>query len=406
MNKNISSVLKNTNFIKLWLAQFLSIFVVSLLNFVLIVRIFEGTHSSVAIAIFWVIYSLPTIFLGLFAGVLIDYWSKRRVILLTNIFQAAAALLYLPLGTKIWPIYGVVFLYSLIDEFYRPAQEASLPSFVKKEHLPFANSLMVFSLQGAGIAGYTLAGPLMRVTSSHFLFFLGSILLLFGAAAAALLPKDSPANYRKPLENGFNGFLDDLKEGYRVICRERKIWSSILLMVIWGAVATLVAALAPAIAEKIFAIDFRDIGVLMIPAASVGAILTSLVIDQLLRTFGRVNLTRLGFAVLGLIFFLSPFLDLSITSDLVFIIFVSFLVGVAVVATNVSPKTAIQENTPFDNRGRVFGTLRTLITVASGVPMVLGAALADLFGLRLVLSSAGVILLFSSFYLLRRSDVL
>jgi hypothetical protein len=65
MKKNISTVLKNTNFIKLWLAQFISIFVVSLLNFVLIVRIFETTHSSVAIAIFWIIYSLPTVFLGL-----------------------------------------------------------------------------------------------------------------------------------------------------------------------------------------------------------------------------------------------------------------------------------------------------------------------------------------------------
>lgn len=401
-----STVLKSKNFIKLWLTQFISIFVVSLLNFVLIVRIFENTHSSTAIAIFWLIYNLPTVCLGLFAGVFVDYWSKRKVLLLTNLFQAVAALLYLSLGNRVWPIYGVVFLYSLIDEFFRPAQEASLPSFVKKENLPFANSIMLFSLQGAGILGYTLSGPLMRRVPSHEIFFLGSILLLLGAAAAALLPQDRPANQRKPLKNGFTGFLDDLKVGYRLIIKERKIWGSILLMVLTGAMTTLVVALGPAIAENIFAIDLRDIGVLMVPPAAAGAILTSLVIDRLLKAFGRVKLTRLGFAVIGLYFLSVPFLSSNLTCQLFFITLTSFLVGMVLVLISVFPKTSIQENTPFDNRGRVFGALRTLISAASGIPMVLGAALADLLGLRLVIGATGVIVLFSSFYLLRRNDVL
>ncbi len=404
MNKNISTVLKNSNFVKLWLTQFLSIFVVSLLNFVLIVRIFEETHSNTAIAVFWVIYNLPTVFLGLFAGVFVDYWSKRKVLLLTNLFQAVAALLYLTLNHKIWPIYGVVFFYSLIDEFFRPAQEAALPSFVKKERLPLANSLMVLSLQGAAVAGYTVAGPLMRFISEHSIFFLGSILLLLGAIVAALLPIDRPANHRKPLQNGFSGFLDDLKEGYKIIVRERKIWSSLLLMTLVGATSTLVVALAPAIAKEIFGIDLRDIGVWMVPAASVGVVLTSAAIDRLLQLFSRRGLTRLGFIILGLNFLLLPFLGITVTSNRGFIILVALLGGFAVVTTNASPKTAVQENTPFNNRGRVFGALRTLITFASSVPMVLGAALADLVGLRPVLAFAGAIIIVGSFYLLRKED--
>ncbi len=403
---NYSSVLKNSNFIKLWLAQFISIFVVSLLNFVLIVRIFESTHSNTAIAVFWMIYNLPTVILGLFAGVLIDYWSKRKVLFLTNVLQAAAALLYLSLGTKIWPIYGVVFLYSLIDEFFRPAQEASLPSFVKKENLPFANSVMLFSLQGAGIAGYTLSGPLMRLVSQQSIFFLGSILLLFGAVAAALLPIDQPANHQKPLQNGFIGLLNDLKVGYRLILRERKIWGSILLMMLVGAVTAMVVALGPAIAENIFAIDLRDIGVLMVPPAALGAILASFSIDRLIKGLGRVRLTRFGFFLMGFYFLALPFLRQSLTTKLAFILTSSFLTGVVLVLISVFPKTAIQESTPFDNRGRVFGTLRTLISAASGVPMILGAALADLVGLRLVLGGTGAAVLVLVFLLLRSDDVL
>jgi len=403
---NYSSVLKNKNFIKLWLTQFLSIFVVSLLNFVLIVRIFENTHSSTAIAVFWVIYNLPTVLLGLFAGVFIDYWSKRKVLLLTNLLQSAAAFLYLSLGNRLWPIYGVVFLYSLIDEFFRPAQEASLPSFVKKENLPFANGVMLFSLQGAGILGYTLSGPLMRWLPAHNIFFLGSVLLLFGALAAALLPKDPPANHRNSSHNGLIGLLDDLKAGCLLIIKERKIWGPILLMMLTGAITTLVVVLAPAITQDIFSIDLRDIGILMVPPAAVGAILTNLVTDRLMKTVGRVRLTRWGFGLAGFYFLLLPFWSAGLTAKLVFITISSFLTGMVLVIINVFPKTAIQENTPLDNRGRVFGALRTLISAASAVPMVLGAALADLLGLRWVIGVTGAIVLLTSFYLLRRSDVL
>jgi len=406
MKENISLVLKNSNFVKLWLAQFISIFVVSLLNLTLVVRLYEYTHSSVAIAVFWVIYNLPTALLGLFAGVLIDYWSKRRVILLTNLFQAVAALLYLLLETNVWPIYGVIFLYSLIDEFFRPAQEASLPSFVKKEHLPVANSLMVLSLQGAGVLGYTLSGPLMRHGPFPLPYLLGSFLLLLGALAASFLPKDQPANRRKPLRNGLVSFLDDLKEGYRIILRQRKIWSSMLLIALQGAVTTLVVALAPAIAKEILARDLREAGPLMIPPAAVGAILTGLAIDRLIKRLGRLNLTRLGFSLMGLVFLFVPFLNLDLTRNLLFIVPFSFLAGFMVVVINAAPKTEIQEQTAFNHRGRVFGTLRTLMTVASSAPMLLGAALTDFVGLRPVLSFAGLIILFLSFYLLQRNDVL
>jgi len=404
ITSHYSSVLKNSNFVKLWLAQFISVFVANLLNFVVVVRIFESLHSNTAIAIFWMIYALPTVILGLFAGVLIDYWSKRKVLLLTNVFQAAAALLYLPLGRKVWPIYGVVFLYSLIDEFFRPAQEASLPSFVKKENLPLANGLMVFSLQGAGVLGYILAGPLMRRTPPQTPYFLGSVLLLLGALVAALLPVDAPANHQKPLGNGFAGFISDLKEGYQVIRSKRKIWTSVFLMTLAGAMATLVVALIPSISENIFGRDLRDAAPLIIPPAASGAILATLAINRLIKVVGRVNLTRLGFFLMGSFFLLLSFLSPRVSANLLFMGLAGFLAGISLVIINTLPKTSIQENTPFGNRGRVFGALRTLITLASGIPMLLGAAAADLLGLRPVLSFAGIIVLVGSFWLLRGDD--
>lgn len=79
MRNNFIEVLRTKNFIKIWGSQLLSQLTVSLLNFVLILKIFESTHSTVAVSIFWFFWALPAIFLGPFSGTLIDFLGRGRV---------------------------------------------------------------------------------------------------------------------------------------------------------------------------------------------------------------------------------------------------------------------------------------------------------------------------------------
>ncbi len=148
MKTTFIEVIKNRQFLKVWTSQFFSQLTANMLNFVLIVKIYEATQSTVAIGIFLAIYAAPSVFLGLFSGAFIDLLSKRKVLLLTNLSQALIVLLYLGIGNKIWPIYTIVLLYSICDEFFTPAEASTIPAIVKKENLPAANTLFLFTLHG------------------------------------------------------------------------------------------------------------------------------------------------------------------------------------------------------------------------------------------------------------------
>ena len=105
------AVLKNQDFLKLWISQTLSQLTANMLNFILIIKVYEATASTVAVGLLLALYVAPSLFLGLFAGAFIDLWSKRKVLLLTNLSQSLIVLLYLGVGVKVWPIYSIVLLY-------------------------------------------------------------------------------------------------------------------------------------------------------------------------------------------------------------------------------------------------------------------------------------------------------
>ena len=126
-------ILANRNFLKIGSVQIFSLVSAYTLNFILIGRIFGVTHSTVAVSFFLFLYYLPTMILGPFIGVFIDNFNKRKIFVLTNLFQAVIVLAYLGVGEKIWSAYVIVFLYSLGDELFNPAVGAALPALVKKK---------------------------------------------------------------------------------------------------------------------------------------------------------------------------------------------------------------------------------------------------------------------------------
>lgn len=106
---------KNFKFLYLWASQILSQLTIYVMNFLLLLRLFEKTGSTIATSFLWVAYALPAILIGPFAA------ASHR--------------------TSLFLIYGVALAYSFLNQFYVPAELATLPSVVKKKVLPHANGL-------------------------------------------------------------------------------------------------------------------------------------------------------------------------------------------------------------------------------------------------------------------------
>jgi len=404
MKTTFIEVMRNRHFLKIWISQFFSQLTANMLNFVLIVRIYEVTQSTVAIGIFLAIYAAPSVFLGLFSGAFIDLMSKRKILLMTNISQALIVLLYLGIGDKIWPIYTIVLLYSVCDEFFTPAEASTIPAIVKKKNLPAANSLFLFTLYGAFLVGYSIAGPLIKFFGSTFPFFLACIFNLIAATAVFLLPKDKP---RKgiTIETSFEDFIDDIKEGYIFIKNESKVLIPIVLYVISQIIIASAVVLMPSFASDVLLMDIKDAGLLLVLPAGIGALLGAFLVERTIKKLGKRLLITSGIfiASLGLILLalVAPRIDI--------IFFASFLMailGASMVIVSVPAQTLLQENTPFDVRGRVFGALGAFVAISAALPLFVVAGLTDLFGPVAILTMIALILFIGGLASLKKEYVL
>lgn len=382
MRNNFLEVLRTKNFIKIWGSQVLSQLTVNLLNFILILKIFQNTNSTVAVSLFWFFWSLPAIFLGPFSGVLVDFLGTRRILIFTNLFQALVVLFYLPIGNSVWPIYSILLIYSFSNQFYFPAEATTLPRAVAKRLLPAANSLFLFTTYGALILGYGLAGPLVKLIGEKFPFVLGSLMLIFGAISVRLLPAKTFSNVSRKGLTGITGFFRKIKEGYQFIRTSPHVLWPLLLLVFSQIILSVILVMAPALVVKILKIDLLNIGSRLILPIGFGGILGMATTVKLLTKIRKIRLINIGFFGLSLSLF---FLILAVPHlvggwKTLGSIFSGITAGYAFSLFLVPTQTLLQEKTPHNLRGRVFGVLGFMITISSVIPVLFSAVVAEFLG--------------------------
>src|SRR5438093_5364480 len=114
-------VLKNRNFVLLWLAQLISLTILNAANFGIIVIVNNVTHSVVMAGIAIIVFTLPALPFSAVAGAIVDRLNKRLVLWISNVLRAGTMLLIvislLFNSTSFLPLYVLTFLTSLIGQF-------------------------------------------------------------------------------------------------------------------------------------------------------------------------------------------------------------------------------------------------------------------------------------------------
>jgi MFS family permease len=385
-------ILKNKNFCRLWAAQILAQVSAFLLNFVLMVRIYEETGSTTALGLFLLVYTAPSIFLGLFAGAFIDLWSKRRVLIISSLAQAFIVLSYLGVKKSVWPIYAIVFLYSLCDEFFGPAEAAILPALVKKESLTTANSLFLFTGQGAILVGSILGGPVIKYLGPQVPFILTCFFLLLGALAAFFLPKDKAKKAPKAsFEDQIKALVEDIGEGYRFISRKPRVFYPFLFYMVFQILVSVSIILFPSMTSQILKIDVKDAGLAVLLPVGFGAISGAIYLNKKFKDWGRKKLISVGWLVAGTCFLIISLVIPRVPLPVLFAFPTLYLLGLGTVLVIVTSLTMIQENTPEEIRGRVFGALGALMIISAYLPVFFLAIITDFFGVTVTIFLIGLV---------------
>jgi len=405
MKNSFLKILSNTNFAKIWFSLILSLVSAYTLNFTLIGKIFKSTQSSVAIAFFLFFYYLPTIILGPFIGVLIDNLNKRLIFAFSSLLQSLIVLSYMVVEERVWPLYAIVLFYSFCDELFYPSVGASLPSIVKKEQLPLANSLFLFTGQSAIVFGSLVGGLLLKFFgNSNLIFGFVSILLLFSALISLSLPKEPFKSTKKikiDLTDPLNisqtfdlpGFSRQLKEGYNFLKNEPRVLFPILLLAGLQVLTGMALIIFPSLSSML-RIEFSDSSLLIIFPAIFGSVIGTIVVQKRVKKIRKYIFILTGLYFSGAGIFILPILSLLFSKPIFYSLLILVGLGVAYIFMYVPLQTLIQEHTPFKIRGRVFGFLSTIVTLASALPMLITTTLIDIFGIRLILFILGGGILF------------
>ncbi len=384
----------NKNFRLLWISQILSQVTVNMMNFLLLARLFEATGSSIATSLLWVSYALPSIFFGPIGASVVDLVSRRKILIITNFLQALVIFLFIfSHRYSIFLLFAVVTAYSFFNQFYVPAESASLPSLVKKEKLAQANSLFFLTQQLSLIAGFGFAGIIQKFLGFEGSLILCSVLLFIASVSVYFLPNMNPA---KKLPHNFEDlmktFFSHILEGYRFIKDRKTILYPLGLLFAVQVGLAIVTANLPVIGKEILDVSMSYVGLLVVVPAGIGATIASIAIPKLIKNEWRkkkiidVSLGFLGFSILGLIF-----------GGIVSTPLLVMIVGVGFVGVSIPTLTFLQEVTPNWLRGRVFGNLWFLVSISTIFPLIFSGVISEFFGVKTLLSimALGVIIILS-----------
>ena len=167
----------------IWTGQFFSILTSSIVNFAIILWLSFETKSAEVLAFAAIAAMLPQSVLGLFTGIFIDRWKRKRVMILADSFIAfctliLAVLFYLDIA-KIEHIYILLALRSVGSAFHMPAMQASVPLLAPKSELIRIAGINQIIQSACNIAGPALAAlfiSFMKMTNILLLDVIGAAL--------------------------------------------------------------------------------------------------------------------------------------------------------------------------------------------------------------------------------------
>ena len=166
------SVFKNRNFSLLWTGQLVSTMGTALSSIAASIYIYQKTNSALSVGLMLMATAAPSLLVGLFAGVFVDRYDRKKIMITADILRALLILLVpvlVPLNV-IW-LYVIVMLTSAIGQFFDPAHESVLPEVASDEELAAANSLIAISSFGSTAVGFAAAGLIASAANINWAFY-------------------------------------------------------------------------------------------------------------------------------------------------------------------------------------------------------------------------------------------
>jgi MFS family permease len=437
-------VFRNRPFLLLWLAQAFTQIGGNMVIFGLTVIILEATSSNTAVSLLILTFLLPAVLFSAVAGVYVDRFDRRVILIVTNLMRCGAFMLLFLAGHNLPAILLLNVMVSTITVFFGPAEAAMIPFLVPKPQLLAANGVFTLTSNAAFALGFALLGPvvvtligapgLIVVVAACYLVAAGFCWTLPPAPPTSLADANAAAGggasgtgARKmavDTEQAVGSTLAQLREGISFIRGHRSISWSLTYLAVAASLVGVLGVLGPDFATDSLGLEPKDFVVVVLPLGF--GIVTGIL---LLNSFGhlapRRRIIEGGLVALGILIVLlaiagpiARFVQRAETATglvsfadftglLTIVVVIALLAGMAYAAVAIPSQTQLQEDLPEDVRGRVFGILNMLVSVASFAPIIIVGPVSDVVGTVSVLIIVGcIVTLCGVLSIVRRGHVL
>lgn len=384
--RSLLGLLRTRNFTLLWGADLISRAGDWVLLVALPFYIYQRTGSTLATGGAFIIETLPMIALGSVAGVFVDRWDRKRILIIANALQCALTLLLLFARSpqSLWVIYVVAFSQAVVAQFAGPAFDALMPHVVGAERLVAANSALSVNNNIARLIGPSLGGALLvalglaGVTLADALsFLLADLLLLF------LTLRATPCG--EEVSTGKRGLRAEWAAGMLLVLRTG--WLRWLFVVMGLAVlgdGMFTVLMTPFVANVLHA-NAATFGWMM-TARGLGGLAGGVVIGGLGKRLRPTLIVGLSALLMGLI--------LAAIAWLAFVpatLALMALAGVPVIGFYVTLPTLIQIGAPDEYRGRIFGAYSAINALMVLLGMLFASAAGDRLGISMTITVAAIL---------------
>lgn len=413
MSQNhIIKTLQIRSFLYLILSEFFSQFSMNIFNFILLIVVFAIARSNSAVSGVVIAFTLPTIIFGILAGVLVDRWNKKNVLFLTNFLRALMVIPLFFLHGEIFIIYAVTFGVSILTQFFIPAETPMIPVLVKKEYLLTANAIFGVIMYSSIFLAYALSGPILVLLGKENVFVFITIFFLIAAFFASIIKikKNDVLKKQMVIEKLGPSFSQEIKELFSLISKTKSLSNALFSLTIAQVLIFVIAVIGPGYAQTVLKIKVEDFPLFFVTPAVMGLTLGAIVLGNFLYKKSKSHLTKAGLVVLGVAilllpygaklesrefvqfinFYLPAFLQINI---LHIMIVLAFIIGFATAFVFIPANTILQEETSDESRGKIYGLLNSMVGILSFVPVLLVGGLADVIGVKAVITGIGIIVL-------------
>ncbi len=382
--------LKNRKFRYFWYTQSISLigtWIDTTLRGWVAVNLFSENKAAGFIGLIALLKGLPSIFLSPVAGVLIDWFSPKTVLFISQFVDTINAFIMAYFVYKGYITPTLLMFLSLAmgitSGFYLPSRNVFISSIVDRENLPNALAMhaMIFNL--ARMIGPSVAGIIVKAYGLEFGFIVNAISFLPLLVVLLFIRTDYQREYSG--KRNFKKFLADLKNGLKYASKDIEIMLTLLNTATYSLFGMIFGMLMQAYAKTVIKSDLFGYSLIM-GAMGLGALIGATIVASIEGT----NVIKIREEILLIIIGTSIILSAVAPQTTAFF---AIIIGACQSSFFNVSNSRIQFRSPLNMRGRLMSLYSFINTGGSPLGTFIMGLVGNLIGIKNAYFLSGIILL-------------